>query len=338
MNIAIIASGSRGDVQPYLALGVGLNEAGHHVRFVTNSNYADLVRNYEVDPWLVAGDVQAVAKSASMQDQIEGGNFIRLMAEMSKAAKGHALHLGKISLAACQDMDVILGGLGGVFVASALGEKLNIPVIQAYLVPFSRTRAFASPLTPNLPIFKSASYFITRQMIWQGFRSAENALRREVLDLPNAPFFGPYRSEAFHGMPVLYGFSPAVIRKPEDWGEQIHLTGYWTLPEKDDWQPDPALSAFLKQDPQPIYIGFGSMPSRNPAETARMFLDALQAVGQRAVICSGWAGFEKLETSDFVFVTSSVPHTWLFPRVAAVIHHGGAGTTAAGLRAGVPTW
>jgi sterol 3beta-glucosyltransferase len=136
---------------------------------------------------------------------------------------------------------------------------------------------------------------------------------------------------------VLYGFSPAVIPPPPDWGSEIHVTGYWFLDPPDDWTPPPGLEEFLQAGPPPVYIGFGSMSSRNPGEAARQVLEALARTRQRAVIFSGWGGLQPADLPSSAIAIDPVPFSWLFPRCAAVVHHGGAGTTAAGLRAGVPS-
>ncbi len=128
-----------------------------------------------------------------------------------------------------------------------------------------------------------------------------------------------------------------MIPAPPDWGADKHVTGYWFLDDGEDWTPPPALIDFLEAGPAPIYIGFGSMSSRKPEETAELVIAALQLANQRAILLSGWSGLQKTDLPDTVFMIDSVPHSWLFPMVAAVVHHGGAGTTAAGLRAGVPS-
>lgn len=171
--------------------------------------------------------------------------------------------------------------------------------------------------------------------MWQGSRSGDGVARRQVLDLPIAPFFGPYNSAASRLYPIVYGFSPAVIPKPSDW-RNTHVTGYWFLDESPDWIPPAALLDFLQQGAPPVYIGFGSMGSRDPEATADLVLQAIERTGQRAILQSGWGGLSKTDRPDNVFLVDSVPHSWLFSQVAAVVHHGGAGTTAAGLRAGVP--
>jgi UDP:flavonoid glycosyltransferase YjiC (YdhE family) len=136
---------------------------------------------------------------------------------------------------------------------------------------------------------------------------------------------------------VLYGYSPAVIPKPPDWGEDTHVTGYWFLDPVEAWTPPAALVEFLEAGPPPVFVGFGSMSSRKPEETTALIVDALDRAGQRAILLSGWGGLEGARVPDTVFVVDAVPYSWLFPRVAAVVHHGGAGTTSAGLRAGVPS-
>lgn len=340
MRIVIIASGSRGDVEPYVALGKGLQAAGHVVRLVTHQNFESLVTSHGLEFWPVEGNVQDVAES--MAALIENGKFLAILAQMGKEAQRGALALTSASLAACQSMELIVAGIGGVFVGIALAEKLGLPLLQAYYIPFTPTRAYPAFVIPKPPSFLGTlpnrpSYQIARQMMWQAFRSADKAARREVLGLPAAPFFGPFNAECMRGQPILYGYSPAVIPPPADWGADIHVTGYWFLDPAEDWTPPPALLDFLQAGPPPVYVGFGSMSSRKPEETADLILAALARTQQRAIIHAGWGGMQRVDLPDTVMMVDNVPFAWLFPRVAAVVHHGGAGTTAAGLRAGVPS-
>jgi UDP:flavonoid glycosyltransferase YjiC (YdhE family) len=342
MRIAIIATGSRGDVQPYIALGKGLAAAGFEVRLVTHINYDDLVCSHGVEFWPIAGDVQAIVQNQDMRQRLETGNFLGIMAQMAKEAKQAAIHLAESGLAACAGVDLILGGMGGEYIGVSLAEKFGLPFIRAYLVPFTPTRAFPSVLAPGLPqlaggVVNRLSHHLTRQVMWQGFRSADKVSRRQVLNLPAAPVWGPYNSPHFSGMPTLYGFSPAVLPTPPDWGADVHITGYWFLDSASDWTPPLDLVDFLQAGPKPVYIGFGSMSSRKPEETANLVIDAMEQCDQRAVLLSGWGGLHKTDLPDSILMVDSVPHTWLFPHMAAVVHHGGVGTTAAGLRAGVPS-
>lgn len=338
MKIMIIAPGSRGDVQPYIALGKGLKDAGHVVRFVSHQNFEKLVTSYGLDFWSVDSNVQDIVENDEMRERIEKGNFLSMMVQMAKEAQREAVIFTEGGLAAGQGMDLVLAGMGGMYIGLAIAEKLDLPFLQAYVVPFTPTRDFSSVLTPKLPTpFNRLSHGLTRQLMWQGFRSADTLARRKVLDIPLAPFSGPYNSKATRDMPILYGFSPSVIPVPSDWDGNIHVTGYWFVDEADDWTPPPALMNFLQDGPPPVYIGFGSLSNRNPEETADLVIRALKQINQRAILLSGWGGLQKTDLPESIFMIDSIPHSWLFPRVSAVVHHGGASTTAAGLRAGVPS-
>lgn len=342
MRIALIAPGSRGDVEPYIALGKGLQKAGHVVRLVTHQNFDALVNAHALEFWPIAGSVQDIAQSTEMRGLLEKGNFLAVMSQMAKEAQRGALALAEGGLAACQGMDMVLAGIGGLFVGLSLAEKLRLPFLQAYYIPFTPTHAYPSFLFPRLPSWfggalNRVSFHLARQIMWQGFRSADSLAREKVLGLPAAPFWGPYQTDRLRHNPILYGFSPFVIPLASDWDRDTHVTGYWFLDPAADWAPPPALTAFLQVGSPPIYVGFGSMSSRKPEETADLVLQALARTQQRAIILSGWSGLHKANLPDSVLMVDSVPFSWLFPRVAAVVHHGGAGTTAYGLRAGIPS-
>jgi UDP:flavonoid glycosyltransferase YjiC (YdhE family) len=338
MQIVIIAPGSRGDVQPYIALGSGLKNAGHVIRFVSHHNFESLVKSYGLDFWSVDSDVKGIVENNEMRERIEKGNFLLLMAQMAKEAQREALSFAEIGLAAARGMDCVLAGMGGLYIGLAIAGKMNLPLIQAYVVPFTPTKDFSSVLALKLPApFNRFSHQLTRQFMWQGFRSADTLARRKVLGIPPAPISGPYNSRATDGMPILYGFSPSVIPPPTDWPSNVHITGYWFVDEAENWQPPVALIDFLQSGPPPVYIGFGSMSNRNPEQTADLVIQALGRINQRAVLLSGWGGLQRAKVPGSIFMIDSVPHSWLFPRVSAVVHHGGASTTAAGLKAGIPS-
>lgn len=341
MRIAIIAMGSRGDVQPYVALGKGLKAAGHVVRLLTHENFEVLVSSYGLEFYAARGNVQEFMENPEMLALLEKGNFLALNAHTSKASKGRAIDWAKDSIAASQHMELLIVGVGGLFLSLALAEKFKLPLLQAYVFPFTPTTVFPAVLFPQF-ISKLGGYVnrlshdLFRQIMWQGSRRGDGLARKEVLDLPTAPFWGVYNSKHFQGYPILYGISPSVISKPFDW-RNTHITGYWFLDEAPDWTPPAALLDFLQNGSPPVYIGFGSMRSRNPEETADIVLQAIALTGQRAILQSGWGGLSKSDLPNTVLMVDSIPHSWLFPRMAALVHHGGAGTTAAGLRAGVPS-
>jgi len=132
------------------------------------------------------------------------------------------------------------------------------------------------------------------------------------------------------------GYSPSIVPTPPDWPDNVFVPGYWFLEESEDWSPPKDLVAFLEEKPTPISIGFGSMPEKDAVRMTHLIVEAVRLSGQRCVLLSGWAGLGQEQLPDTVYRVESIPHTWLFQRVAAVVHHGGAGTTASGLRAGKP--
>ena len=340
MKVAIIALGSRGDVQPHVALGVGLRRAGHSVRIVTSSDFGDLVRSHDLEFCDTGVSTEAIANE--MHDLLEAGNFLKIMTAMGDSARRVAVQVAANGLEACEGSDVIVSGLGGLFVGQALAEKLGVPFVQAYLYPFSPTREFPGVLTPvsQTPLtswLNAPSHRATQQMLWQTTRSADAAVRVEVLGLKPSTFWGPFAALAGMDHLSLYGYSEHVIPMPRDWPSHNLVTGYWFLDPSVEWRPPAELVAFLETGPPPVYVGFGSMGSKNPEATADLVLESLQRTGQRGVLSSGWGGLTKSDLPGSVCMVGSIPHAGLFPRMTAIVHHGGAGTTAAALSAGAPS-
>jgi sterol 3beta-glucosyltransferase len=227
--------------------------------------------------------------------------------------------------------------LGGYSIA----EKLGVPPILALPAPlYSPTSAFATPLLPfDNPggLLNRASHRITMWLASVSMRGTLNQWRKETLGLPAVEDELTWRGRS---VLRLYPYSPAVLPMPPDWGERSIATGYWFLDRPNNWQPPRDLVAFLENERPPVYVGFGSMPSADVAAKTKLILQALQRAGQRGVIATGWGGLSATAMPalpETVYALEDAPHDWLFPRMAAVVHHGGAGTTAAGLRAGIPT-
>jgi sterol 3beta-glucosyltransferase len=171
------------------------------------------------------------------------------------------------------------------------------------------------------------------EVIWLWYSPFVNEYRKS-LGLPTYSATSFYR--VLRSTPMLGAYSPRLIPHPADWPDSAHVTGYFFLDTTADWQPSSELHTFLEAGDPPVYIGFGSMAGRNPEQLARLSIDALARSGQRGLLLTGWGGLRPESVPDHVFVIDAAPHSWLFPRMAAVVHHGGAGTTAEGLRAGVP--
>jgi UDP:flavonoid glycosyltransferase YjiC (YdhE family) len=318
MRVAIITIGTRGDIQPYIALGQGLQAAGYEVKVVTFQAFESFVRDSDLDFAAVSGDLASLMTMDWTQSQIEsGGKSMGSLGSIAKDAEGLLVQLMTHCLQACQGAEVLVGSVIGGLAGQAVAQKLEVPYCSAYLQPLDRTSSF-----PN-----SFSLF-SMPPRWLLFGKVLNRARQKALHLPSFS-----RKQHY---PTLYGYSPTVLPKPSNWDERITVTGYWFLDQAENWEPPEPLEQFLAYGTPPISIGFGSMAGRSAKKVLPLFLEAASRVGQRTVLLAKPEDVEGLEPSENVFRIESVPHDWLFPRMAAVVHHGGAGTSGAGFRAGVP--
>jgi UDP:flavonoid glycosyltransferase YjiC (YdhE family) len=339
-RITLITAGSRGDVQPYLALGLGLQAAGHHVRLATHTNYAGWIQDHGLEFHAVEGDPLAMAQGQAGREWMETGRrgwgllrgFREFMGPILRQATGDIL-------AASGDADLILFSGTTFFAAYSVAEKLRRPFVQAYLQPVNPTRAFPSLVYPTRfrggPLFNYATHAIGGQLYWQTLRPLLNDVRREMLGLRPLSIAGPFLSMMRRRLPVLLGYSPTVLPKPKDWNEAQIVTGFWFVDEQ-DYSPPAELAKFLAAGEPPVYVGFGSMTGNDPERLTTMVLEVLRRSGRRGILLAGWAGLAEGDLPDSVLRLDAAPHDWLFPRMAAVVHHGGIGTTHTGLRAGVP--
>ncbi|HEX2913156.1 MAG TPA: glycosyltransferase [Chloroflexia bacterium] len=339
LKVTIVASGTRGDVQPYIALGKGLKQAGYDVRVLTNANFETLVTEAGLAFSSIGESIEAITQSEEWRRIAESSNFLKILSQMRTEMKRYATAVARRLPDLLEGSDLIIAGMAAMLGVFSIAEMRKIPLIQAYLFPFTPTSQFPSPLTPGLPplgTLNRLSFQAMRQMFWQSSKMAD-VLTRQQQGLAKGSFWGPYRELARKDMPVLYGYSRHVLPHPQDWPATHRVTGYWFLDEPEGWIPPASLVEFLQAGEPPVYIGFGSMSNRDPREAGQLALEALELSGQRGVIASGWGGLQPTELPKNVFLISSIPHSWLFPRMAAVVHHGGVGTTAAGLRAGIPS-
>lgn len=202
MRILIIAMGSRGDVQPYVALGKGLKAAGHVVRLLTHENFEGLVNSYGLEFYRARGNVQEFVESPEMLALLEKGNFLAINAHSSKASQRIAIDWAKDSLAACQDMELLIVGVGGLFLSLALAEKFKLPLLQAYVFPFTPTTVFPAVLFPQ-SISKLGGYVnrlshhLFRQIMWQGSRTGDGLARKKSARLAQRPILGTLQFTTF---------------------------------------------------------------------------------------------------------------------------------------------
>lgn len=340
MRVAIISQDTRGGIQPYLGLGLGLRAAGHEVAVVAPAGYRPFVESTGLECRGVAGDMQALMNSPEVVAAMEKGFWathklmVNHVGEMIRTTAAACLE-------ACTGADLILAGFGGMIVGESVAEKLGVPFVQAHLQPLATTAAYPGLLSLSwlrgVGPANRLSHAISKQVFWQPMRRAVNAARRDLFGLPPVRFWGNVGVVRRAGEVILYGYSPSLLPRPSDVGTGHHVTGYWFLDRDAGWTPPPDLEAFLAAGPPPVVIGFGSMSSRDAEATTRLALAAAEQVGRRVVLLAGWGGMSRADLPDWAFLTDAVPHDWLYPRCSLAVHHGGAGTTGAAVRAGVPS-
>jgi sterol 3beta-glucosyltransferase len=342
MHIAISTLGSRGDVQPLIALAIGLQQAGHRVTLVTSHTFTDWIQAYGVEVHPLHFNPQEILQHPEMQAFLQrGGNPLRVFGVMREGL-GRALGAHDEFWQVAQTADFVVQTSTGVGALEA-AEKLHLPSAIAHLFPVTPTRAFPSFFLGSFRFSLGAGYnrlthVVMLQLVWTVVGAPLTNPWRKKLGLRAWRSYGDMYAQARRlQIPILCGFSPALLPKPPDWDENHHLTGYWFLKAPPAWQPPAELMRFLESGPPPIYIGYGSMNAGDGEEKARLVLRALELSGQRGLLLTGWGGLARAAAAPHVLYIDNVPHDWLFPRMAAVVHHGGAGSTGAGLRAGVPS-
>lgn len=329
-RIAIFAQGSRGDVEPFLALALMLKSRGHEVVLAAPDDFGGMIGRYGVDFTSMGVAMRDTLDSPDTEGALRGNPFS--IARLWRDA-GIAMVEGGIDAmeAVGFDADVLIHH-PKVMGVSDLAEATGAMVVCASPVPIEETSEF-----PLISIAKDLGPL--NKMSWRPLRSARAFYRksltawRDNLGLKGAWKPRPGTDPVFGADMTLVAVSPTVMPTPRDWRATTHVTGYWRIPNDTEWIPDRSLSDFLAYGPPPLYIGFGSMPVRD--ELGDMISGALVYASMRAVVSAGWGRLTV--DSPHVLNIGSVPHDWLFRHVAGVVHHGGAGTTAAGLRAGLPT-
>lgn len=340
MKITIAAVGTRGDVQPMIALGQGLQANGHSVRILAGSNFETWVRGYGFD-FIPTVDMEALMQSPKGVLWTQSSDKpMKQLQMMSELLQDYEAEMITPLIEGARNTELLISVFVSEPFTQAIGEKFGIPVINAPLQPYRPTRS--GPASLIAPVRRGSSPInwlmgaIGERMMWSMARKTANKMRTVDLGLP-AHTARTY-TRAAHATPTMFGFSRYVVPPPAEWGDNTEVTGYWFLDEDTGWTPPAALMQFLDSGQPPVYIGFGSMSSADPQATLNLIVEAVRRSGQRAVVASGWGRLNSSNVlPESIYLLDKAPHNWLFPRVAAVVHHGGAGTTAAGLRAGKPT-
>ena len=342
-KILIATYGSRGDVEPFLALAIGLKARGQSVALLTSSRFSGWIRQWGIEALEMSDAALAQIETEDGRAMLDGGTPFhkriraarRLTAKAGPLAEQMIEDTWRAAQAFEPEMIVFHPKL---MAAPHIAEKMAIPAVLVFLQPmFVPTRAFPAAGMPELPLpgYNRLSYRLV-SLSFGLYRKQVNRFRSRLGLKPVRAAAGVLSPDAIAPIPVIHPISPHVIPRPADWPEHALMTGDWRLPPIADFQPDPDLAAFIAKGPPPVYIGFGSMPTSDPAGTGRMIVKALRLAGQRGIIASGWGGMAAEEADD-IHRIESAPHEWLFPKMAAVVHHGGAGSTAAGFHAGAPS-
>lgn len=329
-RIVIMTIGSYGDVVPYLGLGERLRAAGHDVRIAATESSAGLVAAAGLDFHGLPGvDLRAVAATPEGQAAERAG--LRGTAALIRTAADAMRRPIPAMIEAAGGQDIILCTPATVLLAAPIAEARGVPCSVLALQPIVPTRAFGPIALGGRNLggwLNKVSAELLGRVAVRMFAGTVRTLRAD-LGLGDRP--APGRGPA--DLPVLHGISPAILPRPADYGPGAEFAGCW-WPRASAWAPPPELERFLTDGPAPVCIGFGSAGTTQGPRLSAIVSDALGRSGHRAVVQRGWAGLAV--SGPDVLVVDEVPHEWLFPRVAAVVHHSGAGTTAAGLRYGRP--
>lgn len=376
MNVVIQIVGSRGDVQPFVALGKVLKDTyGHRVRLATHPNFKDFVRENGLEFFNIGGDpsqlMAFMVKNPGLMPGFDTlrsgdvGNRRREVAEYLKGCWRSCFESGdgygpEASDNTIEDWSSQGGAdadLNRPFVADCIianppsfahvhcAEKLGLPLHIMFTMPYSPTQAFPHPLAniqssnADANLTNYLTYSLVDMLTWQGLGDVINRFRQKSLGLePISLIWAPGMLQRLK-IPHTYCWSPALIPKPRDWGQDVSISGFFFLNLATNYTPAPDLKAFLDAGPPPVYIGFGSIVLDDPNAMTELIFEAVRITGQRVLLSKGWGGMgaEELGMPDGVFMLGNVPHDWLFKKVSCVVHHGGAGTTAAGITAGRPT-
>ncbi|KDQ13964.1 glycosyltransferase family 1 protein [Botryobasidium botryosum FD-172 SS1] len=342
-HFCCLTIGSRGDVQPYIALALGLQKQGHKVTIITHEEYKDWVEGWGVGHRTAGGDPAALMK-LSVENSMFSPQFFK------ESLGNFRDWLDELLLDAwkqCHDADVLIespSAMAGVHIA----EALKIPYIRCFTMPWTRTTAYPHAfMCPAVEMTGSFNYstVLFDNVFWTATSSQINRWRKKTLQLKATDMSHLAQTK----IPFIYNFSSAVVPKPLDWKDTTIISGYWFLDNADqEWTPPESLLEFMslarKEGKPLVYIGFGSIVVPNPRAMTKNIIKAVLKSDVRAIVSKGWSarmakdtGEPEIEMPPECYSVDKIPHDWLFPQIDAALHHGGAGTTGASLRAGIPT-
>jgi sterol 3beta-glucosyltransferase len=336
MRVTIMTIGSHGDVAPFLGLGLRLQEH-HDVTIATQESFSDAVRGHGLRFRSLPGDTREVMASAEGRIWTRAGNGLRAMRAQAEIYQTFMRELAEPVISAAEDADVLLLQAVPATHGYLAGKAMGIPSILLGLTPSVPTEEFLPAMLGDRSLGRWGNRALMR-LAPMMLRSLDGVIEdlHARLGLPPAGMAAVRREMFFDNtdLPILDGYSPLVSPRPTDWRPGADVVGYWWPPRPPGWEPPAELVGFLEAGPPPVFIGFGSHGHGAAEQIGEIVTAAVRRAGVRAIVQAGWAGLSGAGTD--VLTVDGVPHDWLFPRTAAIVHHGGAGTTGAGLRAGVP--
>jgi len=333
MNITILTFGSRGDVQPFLPLSLGLISRGHNVILAAPARFKSLVEEHGITFFPLAGDPEELSRRLNNA----GYNFFKLVKELMSHAVDIGAEMMRQTDEACRDADLIIHTFAHAVGAHTLAREKNIPDIHIQTFPmFTPTGDYPNISLPNLGnrflnhLTHTVSLKITELTSSLGFKQV-----RRRAGLPKRKLYSPFKdSPPRLRTPILCAWSPSLISPSSDWSPRVHVTGYYFFTYNDSYTPPNELKEFLEAGKPPVCVSFGSMVNKDAEKIDAIIRESLRRTNNRGIILSGWGSTKRESTNDLLYLEST-PHDWLLPKCKMLIHHGGAGTTSAALRAGI---
>lgn len=336
-RIVLLTYGSRGDVEPFVALGAGLRAAGHTVRLAAPAAFAPLAAAHGLEFAPLPGDPDDLAQAFADRAGLSWPRMIARMVEHVLPLAGAVF--GAMARAAA-DAELIVHSFLMAEAGHTLARRLGVPDVSAQFFPvFLATKAFPAVALPDLPLggpYRRTTHALNTAIFRFGGRLLYRKVRAANPDLPAlAPW--PFAGHGRTGTPLLFAYSPHVLPRPDDWPPEAQVTGYWALPPPPGWEPPQALARFLESGPPPLFFGPGSMRGERLQALLQLAVNAARARAQRLVLGVPEEALAADLRGQDVCPAGDVPYAWLFPRLRYILHHGGAGTTGAAAAAGVPS-
>ena len=338
IKVVMLTIGSRGDVQPFVSLALGLMDRGYDVKIVTHKCFEEFVTKHGIDFHPLSCDPKELMRLC-VANTMFSVNFLR---ESFNTFIPIIPQLLEESWEGCRDANILISvptSLAGYHIA----EKLQIPFFNAFTMPFTSTAEQQNVMTMmstekdqqywystqiGSTTYNFLSNFMTDQSLWMTVRKKINKWRSQTLGLPEKGYLESNHT-IFKSQKIitLYCYSSAIYEKPSDWSDYIHVTGYWRSNVEEDYKPPIALQRFLKNYPNPVLVSFGSIPIPNSDTFYKTFIKVLTSFECPVIICKGWSTTD-LESYDHVFISEELPYDYILKHVKFMCHHGGAGTTA----------